>query len=203
MSASQKIPSQIYDLRSELDPTGVVAAAVDRGMVEETSNLKLAKINERMDQCKANCNRYPFRKKLLLDKLYLSSSDIPMKDLCGTSLGNSLYKLSLSGNRFGSIPPKLVMSLPSLRTLDLSQCALHQLPEQFNLPKLKRLNLSNNYLTEFPDEVCCRPSPILVYTPIVAMKPPTNFFVSLLYCRICWKDFRSWKNSTCMAILFL
>jgi Leucine-rich repeat (LRR) protein len=145
-------------------PTGVdSAAAMDRGKVDaESSNLKLTKINLRLDQCDAL--RFPFKKKLLLDRLNLSSSDIPMKDLCGTSLGNSLYKLSLSGNRLGSIPPKLVLSLPSLRTLDLSQCELHQLPEQFNLPKLTRLNLSNNRFTEFPDEVCCRPSPILVYT---------------------------------------
>jgi Leucine rich repeat len=134
-------------------PTGVdSAAAEDRGKVDlESSSLKLSKVNLRLDQCEAV--RFPFKKKLLLDKLNLSSSDLPMKDLCGTSLGNSLYKLSLSGNRLGSVPPKLVMSLPSLRTLDLSQCELHQLPEQFNLPKLTRLNLSNNRFTEFPDEV--------------------------------------------------
>jgi Leucine-rich repeat (LRR) protein len=135
-------------------PTGVDATAVmDRGKVDsESSNLKLSKINLRLDQCEAL--RFPFKKKLLLDNLNLSCSDIPMKDLCGTSLGNSLYKLSLSGNRLGSIPPKLVMSLPVLRTLDLSQCELHQLPEHFNLPKLTQLNLSNNRFTEFPDEVC-------------------------------------------------
>jgi Leucine-rich repeat (LRR) protein len=137
-------------------PTGVdSAAAMDRGKVDaESSKLKMSKINLRLDQCDAL--RFPFKKKLLLDRLNLSSSDIPMKDLCGTTLGNSLYKLSLSGNRLGSIPPKLVMSLPSLRTLDLSQCELHQLPEQFNLPKLTLLNLSNNRFTEFPDEVCRR-----------------------------------------------
>jgi Leucine-rich repeat (LRR) protein len=77
-----------------------------------------------------------------------------LKDICGTALGNSLHKLSLEGNRLGAIPPQLVVSLPVLRTLDLSQCELHQLPPHFNLPKLTVLNLSNNRFADFPDEVC-------------------------------------------------
>jgi Leucine rich repeat len=136
-------------------PTGVDSALVDdRGRSDETSKSVRGKVNFRLDQCEAI--RFPFKKKLMLDNMHLTNSDIPMKDLCGTPLGNALFKLSLAKNRLGSIPPKLVMSLPSLRSLDLSQCELHQLPEQFNLPKLQRLNLRHNRFTDFPDEVSLR-----------------------------------------------
>lgn len=134
-------------------PTGVDSvSADDRGRVDsESAKLKRSKVNLRLDQCEAV--RFPFKKKLLLNNLGLCHSDIPIKDLCGTALGNSLHTLSLAGNRLGSVPVKLVVSLPVLKTLDLSQCELHQLPEQFNLPKLTRLNLSHNRFTDFPEEV--------------------------------------------------
>jgi Leucine-rich repeat (LRR) protein len=136
-------------------PTGVDSALVDdRGRSDETSKSVRGKVNFRLDQCEAI--RFPFKKKLMLDNMHLTNSDIPMKDLCGTPLGNALFKLSLAKNRLGSIPPKLVVSLPLLRSLDLSQCELHQLPEQFNLPKLQRLNLRHNRFTDFPDEVSLR-----------------------------------------------
>jgi Leucine-rich repeat (LRR) protein len=134
-------------------PTGVDSvSADDRGRMEsESAKLKRSQVNLRLDQCEAV--RFPFKKKLMLNNMNLTAADISMKDLCGTALGNSLNKLSLSGNRLGFVPPKLVVSLPVLKTLDLSQCELHQLPEQFNLPKLTRLNLSHNRFTDFPDEV--------------------------------------------------
>jgi Leucine-rich repeat (LRR) protein len=37
--------------------------------------------------------------------------------------------------------------------LDLSQCALTTLPEKWHLPKLTKLNLSQNRFTDFPEEV--------------------------------------------------
>merc|ERR1712238_151601 len=83
----------------------------------------------------------------------MTAADIPVKDLYGTVLGQSLYKLSLSGNRLSTVPKKLVTCLPSLKSIDISQCELHQLPERWNLPQLKRLNLSHNRLTDFPEEV--------------------------------------------------
>ena len=128
-------------------PTGVEPPADAKG---ESSNLKRHKINLLLDQCETV--RFPFKKKLMLNNLHLTASDIPVKDLYGTSLGNSLHKLSLAGNRLSTIPPKLVTCLPVLKTLDLSQCELHQLPEKWNLLQLKRLNLSHNRLTEFPEE---------------------------------------------------
>lgn len=117
----------------------------------EAAKAKRRRINLALDQCEAV--RFPFKKKLLLTNLDLSAADIPLKDLCGTSLGNTLYKLSLSGNRLGTVPPRLVQNLPALKHLDLSQCELSQLPEKWSLPKLSHLNLSHNGFTDFPDEV--------------------------------------------------
>ena len=90
-------------------PTGVDSvSAVDRGRMEsESAKLKRSQVNLRLDQCEAV--RFPFKKKLMLNNMNLTAADISMKDLCGTALGNSLNKLSLSGNRLGFVPPKLVV----------------------------------------------------------------------------------------------
>jgi Leucine-rich repeat (LRR) protein len=132
-------------------PTGIDSTPEDNS---EAAKIKRRKVNLALDQCEAV--RFPFKKKLILTSLELSAADIPLKDLCGSSLGNSLFKLSLAGNRLGTVPPKLVQSLPLLKHLDLSQCELSQLPDKWNLPKLARLNLSHNGFTEFPEEVCGR-----------------------------------------------
>lgn len=96
---------------------------------------------------------FPFQEKLMLNSHNLSAADIPLKDLFGTALGASLHKLSLQVNRLGTVPVRLVNSLPMLRTLDLSQCELNQLPKKWNLPKLTHLYLNTNRLTDFPEEV--------------------------------------------------
>jgi hypothetical protein len=111
----------------------------------------LNKIALLLDACETI--RFPFKKKLMLNSLHMTAVDIPIKDLYGTVLGQSLYKLSLSGNRLLTIPRKLVTCLPSLKSMDISQCELHQLPERWNLPQLRRLNLSHNRLSDFPEEV--------------------------------------------------
>jgi len=116
------------------------------------NNLKRRRVNLLLDQCETV--RFPFKKKLILNDLGLTASDVPVKDLCGTPLGQSLHKLSLAGNRLGHIPNKLVTNLPLLKHLDFSQCELHHLPETWYLPSLRRLNLGHNRLTDFPEEVC-------------------------------------------------
>jgi Leucine-rich repeat (LRR) protein len=128
-------------------PTNVEVEAVDSEAVEQ----KRRHIDLALDQCESM--RLPCKKKLMLNNLSLTAFDIPLRDLCGTSLGDSLRKLSLAGNPLGSISTKLVCSLPALKILDLSQCELTRLPDKWNLPQLTRLNLSHNRLTEFPEEV--------------------------------------------------
>jgi GTPase SAR1 family protein/Leucine-rich repeat (LRR) protein len=129
-------------------PTGVKAPL---DVQDEAYNYKRHKINLLLDAC--DSVRFPFKKKLILSSLNLTAANVPVKDLYNTSLGNSLHKLSLAGNRLSTIPPKLVTCLPVLKTLDLSQCELHQVPERWNLPQLKHLNLSHNRLTDFPEEM--------------------------------------------------
>lgn len=135
---------------------GTSIGSVGRGSSNASSsdyaanNLKRRKVNLLLDQCETV--RFPFKKKLILNDLSLTAADIPVKDLCGTPLGSSLHKLSLAGNRLGYIPGKLVINLPVLKHLDLSQCELHHLPETWYLPNLRRLNLSHNRLTDFPEE---------------------------------------------------
>lgn len=129
-------------------PTGVETASEE---VSEGDTAKTRRINLMLDQ--AETVRFPFKKKLILEGMELFAADVPVKDLANTSLGNSLHKLSLKGNRLSSVPPKLVVCLPALKTLDLSQCELHQLPDVWDLPQLKRLDLSHNRISEFPDEV--------------------------------------------------
>jgi Leucine rich repeat len=135
---------------SLLFPTGVDASK-GADDTKNSSAVRRQKVNLVLDQCESI--RWPYRKNLILTKLGLQGSDIPIKDLYGTSLGENLHKLSLSGNRIASIPPKLVTCLPLLKTLDLSQNQLHKLPERWNLPQLQRLNLSHNLLVDFPEEV--------------------------------------------------
>jgi Leucine-rich repeat (LRR) protein len=129
-------------------PTGV---DISTDLDLEADNFKRRRVNVLLDQCESV--RFPFKKKLMLTNLTLTAADIPLNYLCGTSLGNTLHKLSLAGNRLGSVPERLVVSLPTLKTLDLSQCELHSLPGTWNLPMLKRLNLSHNRLRDFPEEV--------------------------------------------------
>jgi len=114
-----------------------------------------------LDQCKS-VSFPPFKRKLFLNSMSLTAEDIPIKDLCGDDnsssssrcLGNTLHKLSLSGNQKlgigGGIPSKLVYkSLPILKSLDLSHCELRNLPSLWDLPSLIKLNVSYNQLTEF------------------------------------------------------
>lgn len=117
----------------------------------EKDDEKNRKIRLSLERC--NSMRFPFKKKLILSNLGMSMGDIPLDFICGTTLGNALQTLSLSGNHFGIIPELLVQSFPNLTCLDLSQCRLHHLPCDWNLLKLKKLLLSNNNLRDFPGEV--------------------------------------------------
>lgn len=141
------------------------------GIDEAGNNIeddKRRAINLRLDQCESA--RFRFKKRLMLDDLNLTASDIPLSYLCGTSLGQSLHKLSLAGNRLGIVPDNLVVSLPSLRSLDLSQCELHRLPDKWDLPQLHRLNLRHNLLVDFPEETMLKGLPELQELDLYANK---------------------------------
>ena len=104
-----------------------------------------------IDQCEIV--RFPFKKRLVLANLDLSQEDIPVETICSSDrLGPLLYKLSLAGNPLGQVPDPLVVKLTGLRVLDLSQCDLLTLPERWEFPNLKRLNLSHNRLEKFPND---------------------------------------------------
>lgn len=154
----------------------------------EADKAKRRKINLLLDQCESV--RFPFRKKLALEKLQMTAADIPLNYLCGTPLGQALHKLSLVGNKLGSVPPKLVQSLPALKQLDLSQCELHQLPPSWNLPALKKLNLSHNRLRDFPDEVGWLDDVLGLW---FSMSCVAHFFSRFVWTsnRAFWKDFPS------------
>jgi hypothetical protein len=122
---------------------------------DQTSSRKLREIIHRLHQCEVM--RWPRKKKLMLDNMYLTAADIPSSLIVGSTLGNTLHKLSLSGNRLRSIPSELLQRLPQLQTLDLSKCELLTLPALWNLPQLTTLDLSFNKLVDFPEEVnCCK-----------------------------------------------
>jgi Leucine-rich repeat (LRR) protein len=169
---------------------GTSIGSVGRGSSNASSsdyaanNLKRRKVNILLDQCETV--RFPFKKKLILSDLSLTAADIPVKDLCGTPLGQSLHKLSLAGNRLGYIPGKLVTNLPVLKHLDLSQCELHHLPETWYLPNLRRLNLSHNRLTDFPEEVRTLCEEVL--------RVPCSALTRLVFHRACWKDCQNYKS---------
>lgn len=111
-------------------------------------------VSMRLARCEAV--PYPQKKKLNLENLDMTAADIPLTYICGTHLGHALHKLSLARNPLKDIPTRLVQSFPTLKNLDLSECRLHELPATWNLPQLRKLNLSHNQLGEFPDEVSAR-----------------------------------------------
>lgn len=118
---------------------------------EYTETERRRRVQMCLDRCQSH--HFPFQKQLLLEKLRLRQRDLPLTALVGTSLGKSLRKLSLSGNDLSGIPDAMVNSFPRLTTLDLSQCDLTELPTEWDLPKLRRLNLSHNRIQNFPHEV--------------------------------------------------
>lgn len=90
----------------------------------------------------------------------LSYDEIPVDQICSDKLAPQLYKISLAGNRVYSIPEPLLVKLSGLRVLDFSQCDLQSIPEEWDLPSLKKLNLSHNRIAKCLSEVredilCC------------------------------------------------
>ncbi|KAL7541201.1 hypothetical protein ACHAXR_010718 [Thalassiosira sp. AJA248-18] len=133
------------------------------GSAERQRRLRLL-----MDQCETV--KFPFKKRLILANLNLSHEEIPVDQICSHRLGSALYKLSLAGNRLGSIPDDLIVKLTGLRALDFSQCDLHSIPEKWDLPSLKKLNLSHNRIQSCLTESAFRGLPELQHLDLYGNK---------------------------------
>jgi Leucine rich repeat len=148
-SVSAILNSEINKSSSLIFPIGVSSNGHHDGNLEA---WKSNAINQRVNQCEKR-KFLKKNKELLLDDLKLTADDIPLQLLNETTLGNTLYKLTLRGNRLKAVPDKLVQCLPALRVLDLQQCDLRTLPKHWNLPRLATLDLSHNLLICFPEDV--------------------------------------------------
>mmetsp|Transcript_14610 Transcript_14610/g.42034 ORF Transcript_14610/g.42034 Transcript_14610/m.42034 type:complete len:1796 (+) Transcript_14610:222-5609(+) len=129
---------------------------------------KVRRINLLIDQVESAL--FPFKKKLILANMNLTASELPVEDICTPEMCHNMNKLSLSGNRLGHVPERIVLELTGLRTLDLSQCDLRGLPSTWNLPHLKRLDISHNRLVDFPDESVLKGMPELQHLDMYGNK---------------------------------
>lgn len=121
------------------------------GLSSSSSTERQRRLRLMMDQCETV--RFPFKKRLILANMNLSHEEIPVDQICSDRLGSALYKLSLAGNRLNAIPEQLIVKLSGLRVLDFSQCDLHGIPDKWDLPSLKKLNLSHNRIQTCLSEV--------------------------------------------------
>ena len=65
-----------------------------------------------------------------------------------------LLRLKIAGNNFSAAPPDALCTLTSLLELDISRCALKELPKSIgSLSALTELSASENDLTELPSSI--------------------------------------------------
>jgi len=120
---------------------------------EENDPVFNSKVILLLDRCKSRMERLFYRKYHLgLDNRHITDSQIPMKKLQGTKFGHNLQSMSLSYNKLETLPQSLVRCLPNLRVLNLSHCIIYELPKRWNLPLLKKMDISHNLLITFPEE---------------------------------------------------
>jgi len=147
-------------------------------MASSSSAERQRRLRLIMDQCETV--RFPFKKRLILANMNLSHEEIPVDQICSADrLGSALYKLSLAGNRLHSIPEPLIVKLTGLRVLDLNQCDLHSIPDKWDLPSLKKLNLSHNRIQNCLSESVMRGLPELQHldlygNKLTCMSPPSD-----------------------------
>lgn len=125
----------------------------ERHVFQEDDEAFNSKVSLLLSRCKSKMERMLLRKNhLSLDNRDMTESQIPMVELNGTKLGHHLQSLSLSYNKLETLPESLVRCLPNLRSMNLSHCFIYDIPKRWNLPLLKKLDISHNLLIEFPGE---------------------------------------------------
>ena len=121
---------------------------------EENNRVFNSKVTLLLDRCKAKMERlFPKKTHLGLDNRNITECQIPMEKLTRTEFGHHLRSLSLSHNNLETLPLSLVRCLPNLMSMNLSHCLIYELPKRWNLPLLKKLDISHNLLIRFPEEV--------------------------------------------------
>jgi GTPase SAR1 family protein len=121
---------------------------------KENNRVFNSKVTLLLDRCKAKMERLFLKKNHLgLDNRNMTECQIPMEKLIGTKFGHYLQSLSLSHNKLDTLPQSLVRCLPNLRSMNLSHCLIYELPKRWNIPLLKKLDISHNILIGFPEEV--------------------------------------------------
>ena len=121
---------------------------VERSFHRSTSANTLG--GRRAEHIKFELGKAIKTKRLFLRDLNLTAKEVPVDAILSTPLGSELTKIALAGNLLNYLPDPLVRSLSGLKTMDLQQCGLVSLPEcEWDMPHLRRLNLSHNRLKTF------------------------------------------------------
>ena len=150
--ASELVPVKVASTPSKVAGEMRLSSSGGNRYLSEAEHEQLQRmILSRLSRCQKTA--FPFSKKLDLSALHLSDRDVPVAALMESALSEQLHTLSLRKNRhLLSVPPQLVKCFPSLVHLDMSSCGLRKLPVEWNLPKLRTLDLSLNCISKFPDE---------------------------------------------------
>jgi len=157
------IVSSYVDDAAKAGSTAMISdAPLERQLNNNEAENQISKENKRVfntkvtllfDRCKAKMERLFLKKNhLSLDNRNMTECQIPMEKLTRTKFGHHLQSLSLSHNNLETLPQSLVRCLPNLRSMNLSHCLIYELPKRWNLPLLKKLDISHNLLIRFPEE---------------------------------------------------
>jgi len=104
-----------------------------------------------VEQAFKDCDNCVKRQKLILSSMGLGDKDVPEEEIL-QRYQYGLHKLSLSNNGIYNVPKNLVKSLYNLWNLDLSECEIRGIDDGgWDLPNLRKLNLSGNKIETFPD----------------------------------------------------
>eukprot|EP00520_Triparma_pacifica_P006838 CAMPEP_0118651818 /NCGR_PEP_ID=MMETSP0785-20121206/10986_1 /TAXON_ID=91992 /ORGANISM="Bolidomonas pacifica, Strain CCMP 1866" /LENGTH=457 /DNA_ID=CAMNT_0006544291 /DNA_START=47 /DNA_END=1417 /DNA_ORIENTATION=- len=109
-----------------------------------------AQTGRTVDEAFRDCWNGVKKHKLIMSNMNLNSKTLPTTMIL-TSFQSTLHKLNLSNNPIYNIPQTLVTGLYNLHNLDFSQCEIRTLEDtKWDLPNLRKFNLSGNKIDSFP-----------------------------------------------------